>query len=195
MRFTLRLLALLLLFGGLSTAHAQTRVGVGVALSSSGLDNSAEVVEQFLSPASVFVPITFGSFRVEPEIGLFTLSAEEDRDSDSVTTVQLAVGLFGTTQRDATLFYYGGRIGATFVNSSFEFGNFDASSSQTNLLLAPAAGAEYFFSPHFSLGAEAQLSLLSFGDQETESDGDDETLEIDQTILRTRGLFFARFHF
>lgn len=201
MRLFPRLLALALLASAFTTAHAQqqTRFGVGVALSTSGLDDSAELVDAALNPAGIYVPITFDGFRIEPEIGFFTFSAEDDQDegggTESLSTVQATIGLFGTLDRDATLFYYGGRLGATFNRSDRESGQFDSSTSSTNLLIAPAIGAEHFLSSHLSVGAEAQIAILSFGDVEVENNGQDDTFEQDQTLIRTRGLFFARFHF
>jgi len=168
-------------------SQAQTKVGIGVSLTGSGA--SIDFFEALLSPATIYVPITFGSFRIEPEFGIFrTSSSSGDSDfSSSETVLQLGTGLFGLKRVNQTQIYYGIRVGMTRVSSSSKFSGTKNDDSRTNIYFSPATGAEYLFSDHFSLGGEMQLVYLSLGS----SDGSDAS----GSIIRTRGLFFSRWHF
>ena len=169
-------------------AQDGTRIGLGVSLTASG--GSVDLFETVLSPASIYVPITFGKFRIEPEFGIFRVSSESGGDfprSSTSTVLQFGTGLFAVNRIDKTLLYYGARFGLTRMSDSFDSNGSSDSSSRTNIYGGPALGAEYMFSEHFSLGGEAQLIYLSVGS----TDDNDDT----GSVLRSRALFFSRWHF
>ncbi len=157
-----------------SPAQAQdTQIGLGVGLGE-GL--------------SIYVPIDFGTFRIEPQLGLSMTSSESGSVEQSRTTLVLGTGIFkeGATISN-TVLYYGGRIGIAQESRSVETPAGDTDDSSTDLFLGPAVGAEYYFSERFSLGGEAQLMFTSFGEE-----GDD---DVSSSQFQTQGVFFVRWYF
>lgn len=187
-------------------ASAQdTRVGIGVGIGSQNLALSPSLDDVALSSplglASVYLPITLSSLRIEPEVSFLRASSStESGDFETSTTstaVVLASGVFAGQQRGNTYLYYGGRLGVSFSSTTEEssFGNDsnEETTSRTNFFVGPAVGGEYFFSDHFSLGGEAQLRYLSIGEPQTDDDDDEETDE-SNSLLRTLATFFVRWH-
>lgn len=175
-----------------ATAQTGTRVGLGIGLSNASLGASdLSFVETILSPTSIYVPITFAGFRLEPEIGYFRLSADNGEAESTTSLFQLGTGVFAIQSAGDNLLYFGGRVGITRQSTSFDFsGDFpggNEESSVTNFFVGPAVGAEHFFGDRFSLGGEAQVIYTSLGDDD---EGDDSSA----SLLRTRGIFFVRWH-
>jgi hypothetical protein len=74
--------------------------------------------------------------------------------------------------------YAGGRLKLNFAHESNA-----TSDSGTDVLLAGAFGGEYYLSPHFSVGAEAQLGWR-----------DNSSVSGDDSFVFTTGLAFLRFY-
>lgn len=169
------------------TAQNDTRVGIGIGLTG-GEFGSSLLELATLAPVSIYVPVDFGSFRIEPEIGIFRASIESGDVEQTSTILQLGSGLFAQRGSGSTTLYYGGRVGITRQSSSVDTPAGDSDDSSTNFFIGPAVGAEYAFSSGFSLGGEAQLLYTSIGQ---EDDDDDTSI----SIIRTRPIFFVRWYF
>ena len=168
-------------------ARAQdgARFGLGIGLSSSGLGSlDLDGIESVFGPASLYVPITFSGFRLEPEFGFFRTSMDEGDFESSVTLLQIGTGIFALSPVGGAIIYYGGRVGLIRLSSSFESPSGEGDDSSNNFFLGPATGGEYYFGDNFSLGGEMQLIYTSFDEDEGSF-----------SIIRTRGVFFIRWHF
>jgi hypothetical protein len=129
--------------------------------------------------ATVQIPIRLSpTVRFEPEIGYLSESIELSYSSQllesSASMVRISGGLmFIAASYGSTNIYVGPRIAAQFYSTTettpgFMSGSVEKTESKgTNLFFMGCVGAEHFFSPHFSLGAEVQLSYVSFGKPET----------------------------
>ena len=151
-----------------------TRVGIGVGIA--GL-NFTEV----FAPASIYVPIIFESFRIEPEIGILRRSEDDDGFEFTDTMIQLGTGVFAQSVEGGTTLYYGGRIGIVRNSESVSGQGFEEDDAAISFFIGPAIGAEYAFSTGFSLGGEAQLLYTTIGDEDT-------------SVVNTRGIVFVRFY-
>ena len=184
---------IIICIAGTSTyAQEQDRVGIGFGYSSSGalgIAGSKLNIDDIISPVSIYLPMTFGNFRLEPEIGYVRSSASGDEQNITFSTFQLGTGLFALNRiSDKTNFYYGGRLGFIRQSSEIALGEFDIdteSDSSTNFFLGPAMGAEHMLGDHFSVGGEAQLLYTSIDNED----------EIDTSLIQTRATLFLRIHF
>jgi len=154
-----------------------------------------------------YLPINAGpGVRIEPEAGVWRMSMESStptsRSSSSGTQLRLGVGLLllkplgGGTQ-----FYAGPRAGIIRTSSRYQYSGpyvpaTDQKSHQTDKWIALAVGGEHFFSPHFSLGAEAQLKYISYGEEVVDS-GTSPPPDADysRSALSNTGLIFLRYYF
>ena len=215
MRFAIP--ALLALLSLAPAAQAQTRFGFGVSVNPSRIA-SPVVGDDFTTafypaPVSIYLPITFGGFRLEPEVGVsrvaysseITFFGGEDEDTAEVesalTSLQIGTGAFFLQPVESGAFYAGARGGLLITSISQEYSGFpsefeapEIDESGTGFFIAPAVGGEYFFGEHFSLGLEAQL-MLAFPEAPVDAFEEEEGDGPDITTLDTRGLFFARWHF
>lgn len=176
-----RIFSLIALVAALTTVDVQaqdTRIGLGVGVT--GVSSGA---------AAIYVPIDFGSFRIEPEFGLRRFSSEQGDVEASETSIILGTGVFaeGATVAN-TVIYYGGRVGIARYSESIETPAGDNDESVTDLFLGPAVGAEYYFSERFSLGGEAQLMFTAIGQEDDDDDGS-------ASLLQTGAILFVRWYF
>jgi hypothetical protein len=162
-------LAALLASSAVHAQEARRPVGVGIAINP--LEAASPTIE-------VYLPVALGpTLRVEPSIGIAAVDRPAgQRDRRDFT---IGAGLF-YVQRLAAPFdmYMGGRLKLNFAHVS------DPSDSGTDVLIAGAVGGEDFLTPHFSIGAEAQVGFRVNSDVS----GDDNT-------FFTTGLAFLRFYF
>jgi hypothetical protein len=159
--------------------EARQQVGVGVSINpfEAGAFSTGAAA---LPTVEVYVPINVTpKLRIEPSLGILT---NDVNNGTSTRDVTLGVGVF-YVQRLAAPFdlYMGGRLKLNFAHRETTNGGSD---SGTDVLLAGALGGEHYFSPHFSLGAEAQLGFRS----NSGASGDN-------TVVFTTGLGFFRFYF
>jgi hypothetical protein len=132
------------------------------------------------SSSSLFIPMNISKhFRLEPEIGFSSGTST----NHSITAVSLACGFFYLKKYDSLNFYGGIRLGLFLDHQKVTLdglpGN-TAKSSQTDILIGPAIGAEYLFAKRFSLGGEFQFNYSHF---------------TNTNIFDTRGLMFIRWYF
>jgi hypothetical protein len=152
----------------------QTKLGLGVSFA------PAQVPGVNAPSIEVYMPIDIGAtLRVEPSLGIFTENqGGAGTDSSNIT---LGAGVFGMKRiAQPVNLYFGGRAKLNFA--SVDTGA--ASDSGTDLSLAGALGAEYYFVPNFSLGLEGQLGFYSNSDVSGDSSG-----------FFTNGLGFLRMYF
>jgi hypothetical protein len=165
-----------------TAAHAQEArrpVGVGISIVPIESGNAVNPTVE------VYAPIALApTLRLEPSLGI----AAHDAPGNGVDTRDLTIGagLF-YVQKVAAPFdlYMGGRLKLNFAHASQPNGG---SSSGTDVLIAAALGGEEYLSPHFSVGAEAQLGFRSNSDTSAATTGDSST-------WFTTGLAFLRFYF
>ena len=165
-----------------------------------------------LSPVAVFIEDSFGvlpfgftnilvpikvspNTTFEPEIGLFRSSAESGGFSTSLTNFRLGFGLLlGLQERGGIHPYIGPRFGLGRTTTKSDGFGGSTSTKQTSWQFSGVIGAQHFFSPHFSLGGEAQLTRASVGDQETTPTPPGGTSE-NQTFITTVGVISLRWFF
>ncbi len=166
-RFALAAVAALTLAGA---AQAQTRgaaadggrskFGVGIGVNANAVVDVATVLTERQVPTMVYFPIVLSQqFRVEPQLGIATYSTE----GASGSVFAIGAGFFLTQPiAQATDLYVGPRLvlGFTGAERTNNFG-VKLSGSAVDVTIAAAIGAEYLVSPHFSVGAEAQLGYTN----------------------------------
>ncbi len=169
MKTSLRLAALALALSLAAPAAAQQgpRAGIGVALSN--LDFGSLFTGGSLPAAQIYVPINVSSgLRLEPQLGILKLEDDADPTGD-VSVITLGVGLlFMKNVGQQTIAYLGPRLAISRVSQSVPdpFGPGTIDADGTDVRIAGVVGGEYLFSPHFSIGAEAQLGYTSVGDRD-----------------------------
>ncbi len=165
-----KIIASTLLCGALVTsamAEEQTRIGVGVGITTPGASQSS------LS-SSVRMPIdTAKDFRIEPELALGYVS----KDGSDHNDLYLGSGFYIMNQPSGKInLYYGGKAGIQYIKDKPKGGQSD---SNTYFQLGGVFGFEYMFDRHFSAGGEASANL-GFGDA---------------TVFYTQGLALLRYYF
>jgi hypothetical protein len=193
-RFAFVALAALALTTPASAQQGRPRLGIGVGISTFDF-NLTTLATGFPAsvPDSIYVPINLApTFRIEPEVGAATLKQSSGSGVTSVETsvVSLGIGLFFLMPASPELdIYVGGRLVRTSFSSILKApGSPDDKTEGADIRVSPAVGGEYSLHRRFSLGAEVQLQLISFGDRTVTGGG---------TVpggsgLQTSGLFFAR---
>lgn len=192
-------------------AYAQQgshRVGIGAALGNV-YDVLVQTEVDAVTAPVIFIPVQVtDGFRLEPEIGVFHSSVKEvpsgagddEASVNSVTGVEIGVGVFPQTQQQDFRLYYGVRIGyARIVQEDPLFGD-TRTLTLNGFFVAPAVGGEYLLSDRFSLGAEVQLRHTSVGGENvvaglTRRDGSPVSDRIERSTSATRVLFVSRFYF
>lgn len=144
------------------------------------------------------IPIKTGERTyIEPEFGVFRTSVSTSgggfSGDASFTNIRVGVGVLMEMQPRGDLRpYIGPRVGINRISSKTSGGGFEESSKQTNWFVSGVLGAQYFFSPHFSLGGEVQLTRTSIGNPTTEPPS---TSEDKQSFITTQSLLLLRWYF
>jgi hypothetical protein len=164
---------------------AAEKVQVGLGVSVGAFDITSVMMANRLPTNQVYVPISFGQFRVEPSLGYFSY----DQDlGGSGSALFLGVGGFYVTRPAKDINLYGGaRLGFNFVSDKSAAG---VNGSATDFRFALTAGGEWLASPRFSLGAEAQLGRTGFGELKRGGVVDQPSI----VSYNTLGLLFFRFY-
>jgi hypothetical protein len=178
-----------------ASAQERQRMRLGVGVGITTFDFNVQMLSTSFPaavPDSIYVPILITpTFRIEPQIGVATLNQTTGNEpSIETSVVSLGLGVFwlvpASPQFDV---YVGGRVVRTSFSQTFKFAppRTDQKTEGADIRVIPAVGGEYALHPRFSLGAEVQLQLVSYGDRDSSAG----------TIpggsgLQTAGLFFAR---
>lgn len=182
------------------TAAAETKVGVGFGL--------GDLSIAFLgTPATELrAPVHLGSLRVEPSVGLVYSSVTRDDEGEEATStetrVTLDVGFHYVHQAHKNVdLYVGPSLGFIHRSAEFELTLGGESTkeerTQTDLVVGGAVGVEYFAAQSVSIGAEAGLYAIFFGEQETTRDGETEDSlgSRDSSLYGTSGALTLRIYF
>jgi hypothetical protein len=162
------------------------KFGIGVMLNSS----SFFIGELGITPVgfnNMLFPIRINpGFTLEPELGLLRQSGSGGGFESEFTTTRLGVGLlFSMAERGGLVPYVGPRFGWSRTSIS----NGTSSSRDNNWDATFAWGAQHYFSPHFTLGGELQLTHASVGGPSPGGGA------VDQTFITTNGVVTIRWFF
>ncbi|HET7825602.1 MAG TPA: outer membrane beta-barrel protein [Anaeromyxobacter sp.] len=179
-----------------SAQEHRPRLGIGVGISAFDFNSTLTLTNGFpaVIPDSIYVPINLGpNFRLEPQLGIMTLSQDTGGGgiaSTDTSVVSIGLGAFYLVDVASQLdVYVGGRVVRTSYSQTLKSpGVPDDKTEGTDIRIIPALGGEYSPHPRFSLGAEVQLQLVSFGKRTLSAGG-----EIPGgSGTQTAGLLFAR---
>ncbi|MEE9450904.1 MAG: outer membrane beta-barrel protein [Ignavibacteriaceae bacterium] len=184
-------LSLLLLFSiSLNAQDNRMRIGFGV-----GFSKEASVI--IGDESSLALPIDLAnftfvvrgkSFRFEPNIGFFNLSATTTGYMGTEVDASLSNYRLGAVIAYANAIasmnlYYGINIGVILSSISAD----SDSESKSDFFVGPAIGGEYMFSDNFSLGGEIQINYIKIGNFDDDSDDS-------MSIISSRGMIILRWY-
>lgn len=146
------------------------KFGIGVSLNT----NSTFFDEDFgflpFSFANILFPIRGKGVVIEPEFGLFRFSSETrsggGSSSRTFRNFRAGVGVLAQMRaREQLQPYFGPRFGISrnSQTSQSSFGGGEQKRKQTDWYFSGVLGAQHFFTKHFSLGGEVQLTKIGFG--------------------------------
>jgi len=201
----------------LYTAAAQdsgVRVGIGVSIDPPRLflSSGPSYYSNVVTPVNVSVPISATHFRVEPDFGLYSYTYESTMsgtsDENDASIIHVGLGAFYLIPSESpTRIYLGPRFGLNFVStkSSTTYLSTPSSTeiSETDITVGIAVGGEHMLSTQFSVGGEAQLNYISFGQPDvTETSGgvpaglnSSSSPDVTRHLFATNVLFFFRWYF
>ncbi len=139
----------------ITTASADPKIGVGMALTS--------------EDTTIRVPIDIDTqLRIEPEFSFGYVSGDNGFSNSSFG---IGTGVYMLAQPEKSInMYFGGKIGFKNESTSSNTNNLvnainlaQTGNGGSSFYLAPAAGFEYFLHPKVSLGGEASFTF-GFGD-------------------------------
>jgi len=208
----MRKVFMVLSLASVSVFSQETRVGLGVSLDKTlvqlggggSVGSMASIDVLPVSFATFSIPILInGAAKVEPEIGYVRFGTSVDDpmagDYESAASYwQLALGISGGKRVDNLLYLFGLRGGLIRQSSSYEQGSVESESSQMSFHVGPILGAEYFFHPRASLGAQVGLSYIHVGEAETETDDPDgigEDEDVSQYMLGNSAKLSLRWYY
>jgi len=174
-------------------APQQLRIGFGVGLEPFALLNVSGLRAAPIG-AGLYLPIQIGPhLRVEPSLSILTFS---QNPADDISAVGIGSGVFYyfvPAQAQQTGLYAGGRMNLFFLkNKVANPVGADVETTETDFQLVGVLGGEYFVAPRFSVGAEAQLGLTWYGDQDVSGQP---SVSRDAFGVSTSGVVFLRYFF
>ena len=149
------------------------------------------------------VPIRVGQrLTLEPEFGIIryssSVSGSFGTSSSEFSHMRVGVGVLASLGRRGGLVpYVGPRIGVTRFRTSSRYSGSttEYKTSRDDWWVSGVVGGQYFFSPHFSIGGEAQVTRVSLGQEENEPPSGSTSSDYSTTILGTNGLLVLRVFF
>jgi hypothetical protein len=178
LRFTATVLFLSQFSTPVAAQAPAQRFGVGVSLdmtptSSFTILGGSPILEA--RTGNIHFPVRVSRrLRIEPMLGYAKETQKStssgSSNSSSFSTLRFSVGLTWLLPRGSDFQLYAGpRLGlwrrrAQDKTTAPGFPAFSQTASQTNKFLSGVFGGEYFVTPSFSVGGEAQLTWTSFGD-------------------------------
>ncbi len=176
-----------------AAAEDRPRLGVGIGLETFDF-NLAMYENSFPAavPASIYLPLNLGpALRLEPQVGVASFRQNAGANpSIGTTAVSVGVGAFWRLPLSPALdLQLGGRFIRTWYTArSTPVSGGVETVDGADLRIVPALGGEYALHPRFSLGAEAQLQLIVFGDRTVSGGG----IIPGGSGVQTAGVLFAR---
>ncbi|UCC82522.1 MAG: outer membrane beta-barrel protein [Gemmatimonadota bacterium] len=192
-------LATLLLVALAVPAQAQSpwKLGIGISLNQLFADLDEE--STFAIPINnLHFPVAFGQrLLLEPEVGFTTgkqtvkvLGVEQEFKA---TVWRLGIGVFYRFPATEDLRVYLGPRFKWIRTTAFEDDGTERTEfAETDISIGAAAGGEYFFSSHFSLGGEAQFNYIDLGEPDVEI-GD--IVDLRRKIFTTDTAVLIRWYF
>ncbi len=206
MKTPLRAAALAVSLGFAGAASAQqpapsrgeTHVGIGVGLPTSELATLLSSVgggaTPGVLPAQIYVPIDVGrSFRIEPQVGVFSLKQNGGGELSYYSAGAGAFWLAPVAER--AHLYLGGRLAVEWFRAESSGGPGVLTTTKgTDVYLAAAFGGEVKPHPRLGIGAEAQVGRWWIGDRSQTTSGST-TVEPGGSSWQTQGILFVRVYF
>jgi hypothetical protein len=189
-------LAALAISAPASAQERRPRLGIGVGINTFDFNTGVQLFTNAFPaavPDSIYVPINIApSFRLEPQLGIVTFSEDTSAGGTAIDTSVVSIGLgvfYVSTFENQLDVYVGGRVVRTSFSQTQKTPNAPEFKTEgSDIRIIPALGGEYSLHPRFSLGAEVQLQLISFGSRSQTAGGSIPG----GTGTQTSGLFFAR---
>ncbi len=185
-------------------ATASPKVGIGVGVEpfnfALGVGQSSTFLAGNAPPVSFYVPINIvPQFRIEPSFGYWAASADKNRLPNGATyrfsATSLGIGGFFVFAPPAPVGFYAGARLTLLWNSSSDVDQgppqTTTDTKETDFFFAPTLGAEYAFSPHFTVGAEVQLPIAFYGNPSVAGT----TVVLDRNGISTNTVIFLRYFF
>jgi hypothetical protein len=171
--------------------------GIGVSLSPLTVVGDFDFGPVTFSQPTIVMPIRNGTMLFEPEIGIVRTSSSETTPGGTQKTEQnalrLGIGvLMETGEREQLRPYLGARTGLVKAEQSFTGGFGSSSVKVDGWYVGAVAGAQHYFTRHFSLGGEAQLIRTT---SDISSSGSSFTPDASGSNLQTQGLMTIRWYF
>lgn len=198
MKSKLWLPTLLLVFlAAPAQAQSPWKLGIGISLNQVLADLDEE--SAFAIPINnLHFPVAFGEhLLLEPEVGMTrgkqTVEVLGIRQEFRATIWRLGIGIFYRFPATEDLrVYLGPRFKWMRTTASEDDGTEKTEFAETDISIGAAAGGEYFFSSHFSLGGEAQFNYIDLGEPDVEI-GD--VVDLRRKIFTTDTLVMIRWYF
>lgn len=159
----------------LGAQETKSKFGLGATFNPGALSIPGEA-ETVLTQAgfnNVLMPIRGQGFTFEAEFGLLRSTTERQVQTGPTTSItvknkisnkRLGVGVLKhLARRDNLEPYFAPRVGFIFASAEEPQGGSNTKTSSSNFYATGGAGAQYFFSDHFTLGGEAQLTYTKLG--------------------------------
>ena len=218
------LVSLLILLTSFGAAQAQDKMGIGLVIFDrdlvsvlisqlagsgvAGLTNGGGDFSLLMPPSKLMIPLTFGSMKVEPEIGWMRYSTTTKatqyvtEQKASLSALRIGCGFLSVKSVKKVDVYFGARVGiilssssATTPDPSNALRGIEQSTSKTDFYVGPCFGGEYYISDNFSFGGEAQLIYSSIGEATTKIAGKEQPKNgVSASLIDTRYLFIFRWY-
>jgi hypothetical protein len=186
-----------------------TTVGIGISMDPTRLFmTGSSIYSNAITPVNLYVPITGQDFRIEPEIGYYSTSYKSSLSGSSAESnaSMFHIGLGGfyvITANVPVRMYVGPRIGFNFASSTSSsttpFGSSSSESTETDFIVGLSFGGEYLCAPQFSIGGEAQVNYISFGQPDVTTtpppSNTGPSADLTRHLLSSNVLFFFRWFF
>jgi hypothetical protein len=181
-----------------------SKFGIGIVVGAGPVIMDDEFVLVPMPGGTVLFPFASKGIILEPEIGLFRAhnSSSSGGFTHTLDGSALRVGLgalFVGGARGNLRPYIGPRAGLIRSSTKHTDSGGGApgtpeTTTRNSIYVAFVAGAQYFFSPHFSLGGEAQLQHVNLGNEKvTPSSGAPDTNEL--SFQSTAAMAILRFFY
>ena len=142
---------------------------------------------------TLYFPINIHKkFKVEPEVSYYNNTRNNESIDQKESAMRIGLGLFGITNYEKSLFYYGLRFSYNYYKTEYSTPVSDnRERTSKRFMLGPALGGEYFFVKHFSLGAEVGFQFTIKKDEESNYNYYFPTSD----VTATQVFIFLRFYF
>jgi hypothetical protein len=192
----------LLVSSGLGAQEKTRSIGLGTSISPGALmvPGESELIVFQTGFNSILIPIRWISLmRGKSEQTVQTGTNTFGTATSSITTTRIGVGILKhLAKRENLEPYVGPRLGSIRTTSKSKSPFSTNSQEQTiktkDWFLSAVGGAQYFFSPHFTIGAEAQLIYTKLGSEERTPSTSTQQ-ESTRSTLGTTGLAILRFYY